>query len=259
VLTRHADATARLVAEDLRSREPEAVARASVTIAALKLGNFLDELVAIYLGGGASADAARSALGTLNDPRAAGPLIADIEKNPAALARHHLLLNGMLDGKPADPVLVRLLSSKDAGVRLQAATALGYCRDDALAPHVLKLLKDPDARVRAGAVRMVFRLPKDGFASVRGDLVGVARDADPEVRLELACGLAARKDPTAAYALLELWRAPEEPKESWRVMQAVSTLTGETFGYNPREWGPGKEENRKAIAKLEQWARAHAL
>src|SRR4030095_5412104 len=101
---------------------------------------------------------------------------------------------GLLRDRPADPMLVKFLGADDAESRFRAATALDECRDAALAPHVRRLLGDSDARIRAVAAGMAFRLPEEAFATIRADLVtALNSDSDDATRLELACGCAARR------------------------------------------------------------------
>lgn len=56
---------------------------------------------------------------------------------------------------------------------------------------------------------------------------------------------------SAAPVLLTFWKQDAPPREDWRIMQAVSALTGSTFDYNVHQWGSAA--NQRAIARFEAW------
>ncbi len=252
-LVRHKADLARLVDQDLASDEPAAIGRACAAINALRLTEFLDKIVAIYIANGPFARDARSVLVWLHDSKAAKALIQDIQKDPATLKRHYSLLNGMLYRQPADPALQRLLASPDADTRFYAAYALAESGDEALAADAPRLAADADSRIRLVAARIGSALPDRAFAAVRPSMLTLLLDDGADVRLEAACGLANRKDPAAARTLLGFWKQPTMRGDFHRIMQAISKLTDQNFSYDIHHWGPDNSQNARAIADFEHW------
>jgi hypothetical protein len=257
-LRRHLPTLRPLVREDLESAKPERVGRAAAFVHTLRLEEFLDTILTIYLRNDACSPAAQGALIWYPNPdaRVAKALLADVAKTPAAVIRHGELLNGMLWRRPADPVLVRLLVSPEVAIRRAAAWALSDCKDDSLAPHVAKLAKDTDRETRIACARMAERLSDRVFTTVSGEVQSLLRDPETKVRIQACSCLAAHKDLAAAHTLLAFLKsAAVEPGDAVGIMQALAKLTGSTFNYNLHQWGPASPGNREAIARFEEWIR----
>jgi HEAT repeat protein len=99
------------------------------------------------------------------------------------------------------PVLARLASHPDAGVRLQVACALPNCAEGAdpelAVPPLLALMEDEDELIRDWATFAIARqMDVDGH-HVRDALAAHVDDDDPETRDEALVGLARRRDPRA--------------------------------------------------------------
>ncbi len=256
-LERHKPLVKKLISEDLASDSALAVSRACGTIRAMRLEDFNHRLLAMYLADGRFAAEARSAILWLNDPDMTGALVADVEKNPAAIKRHYGLLNGMLWGKEAEPAIVRLLDADDADIRCWAAMAVQDCRDRALAPRIKALLEDKDARLRLTAAHMAGRLGAAEFQTVRANLLTLLAGDDIELRLEAAVAFAEQKDSVAGEVLLQMWQQPAAEDVKVKVMQTVGKLAGSAFGYNMHEWAERTPGNLDAIEKLRQWIWQH--
>ncbi len=253
ILERHKAQVKKLIEEDLNSDDLAAVRRACSTIHNLRLKDFNKRLLKTCLADGKFATEARSAIIWLNDPELTDALIADIEKNPAALRRHHGLLNGMLWGRAANGTLVKLLESADADIRCWAALAIQDCVDPSLAPHVTRLLGDKDARVKHAAAHMAGRLPGDVFPAVRSELTKLLAAGDLELCVEAAQAFAEHKDIAGARALLDLWQQPLPEGMKVRVMQAVNRMAGGVFGYDMHQWAQPTANNMRAISQFELW------
>jgi HEAT repeat protein len=254
LMKQHANALAPLLAEDLASPELTAVQRACKVIGDLQLRQFTDKVLALYLVDTPLSAPAQSALVWLADPATVRPLLAQIEKDPKRIVRHAGLFQGPLAGKPAEPVLVKLLDSPDAEVRYHAASALSECRDASLAKPIARLAGDADPRLQSAALRLAMRLPDDAFASIHDDLAPLLGAKDEAVCLEAITCFARRKDPLAGPPILRLMRRDSiDPGQAVTVMQALNALAGESFGYNMHSWGT--RGNFKALRQFETWLR----
>jgi hypothetical protein len=257
-LERHKAQVKKLIEEDLNSDDIAAVRRACSTIHILRLKDFNERMLKTYLADGKFAAEARSAIIWLNDPDMTDALIADIEKNAAALRRHYALLNGMLWGRAASGTLVKLLESADGDIRCWAALAIQDCTDPSLAPQVKRLLGDKDARMKHAAAHMAGRLPPDAFPAVRAELLKLLA-ADLELRIEAARSFAEHKDAAGGWVLLDLWQQPLPEGMKVSVMQAVGRMTDSTFGYDMHQWAQPTSANTQAIARFEQWIVEHEV
>jgi hypothetical protein len=123
------------------------------------------------------------------------------------------------------PVLARLASHPNAGVRLQVACALPTCADganpDVAVAALLDLMEDEDELVRDWATFGISRqLDADGPA-VRHALACHVHDDDPETRDEAIVGLARRRDARAFDIVAERLR---EASVGELVVEAASYL-----------------------------------
>jgi len=249
-----------LIVQDLKSADAREIRRGLEAINDLHLVDFDDAVVDIYL-----ADhrkdvqvSARSALWMLSTEKTIARLVADVEKEPTRIVRHEQVLNLILRERPAPPAILRLLDSKDATIRAAAADVLRYCADESLVPHVRKLAKADDAKLRASAAYMGCAQEGEAYAKVREAVLPLLTDADMNVRCIAAISLAQHKEPAAAPVLLELWGDKNVPMvHQIAITSAVRQLTGDSYGYQPAHWGPDNEPNFKAMVKLRDWIREH--
>ena len=151
-------------------------------------------------------------------------------------------------------MLVKLLRAPDADTRYYAAQALAESGEPVLAGEVPRLAADTDARVRLAAVQMGFALPDWALLNVYDALLPLLSAKEPELRLQAACGFAARNDHVGGRLLLAFLKDPAPPPNGdWRIMQAISKLAGQTFNYDIHHWGPAHAANRRAINAFESW------
>jgi len=254
VFNNHGAAVTALIEADLASREKVRVARAAGTILTLKLRDFTDDLLDLFLANEEASEATYHALLSMRDPRIVKPLLAKVEKNHAVLIRCAGLLQAPYYRKPAEPLLLKLLESPDKELRYGAIRAVYECRDPRLAPLIVKFAGDEESRFRVAAAYMARKLPNDAFRSVREQLLPLLRDEDEAVRMGALQSFARQKDPAAGPVILELLRRDRlGASAGGDVIQALSALAGDTFGYDMHNWGPAKRGNRDAIRRVEAW------
>jgi HEAT repeat protein len=256
ILEQNPKAVADLVTEDLDSTNLDDVKRGCSAVSELHLNQFTEKVLAIYLKNDALSEPAKTALIWLADPKIVRPLLDEVAKDPRNIVRHAGLFEGPLRDKPAEPLLVKLLSSPDPEIRLGAATALTECKDATLAAPVGKLAHDSDARVVDVALLMAQKLPEDAFATIRADLASLLDSHDQDSRLGAITTFAKHKDTLAGPTILEFLKLDNiDPGSAVRIMQAMNSLTGKAFGYQMHRWGP--LNNQKAIAEFEAWMKEH--
>jgi hypothetical protein len=258
LLKQHPDALASLVAEDLASQNLAAVKRACTAISDLRLRQFTDKVLALYLADTPLSAPAQTALIWLGDPAIVRPLLEEVEKNPKSLARHAGLFQGPLAGQPAEPSLLKLLDSPDPDLRYHAAYALSECRDAALAKPVAKLAKETELRLRSAALTLALRLPNEAFAGIHDDLTPLISAPEESLQLEAITCFSRRKDLLAGPPLLRrLQQDRMDPGQAVTVMQALNAMADSAFSYDMHNWGP--KANAKAIARFEAWLRQRGV
>jgi hypothetical protein len=256
VLKAHAKATEALIQEDLKSGQKTPVQRAAQTIEALDLRSFTGQLLALFEAEDETSEPAGRALLFMRDPAIVQPLLARVEKDPQCLVRCAGYFQGPLMRKPAEPLLLKLLDSPDAKVRYYAGYALYECRDPRLAAPAVKFAREKEPRFRKTAAYWASNLAADDFAAVRKDLMPLLNDPDEAVRFEALRCFAQQKDLAACPVILELLiRDPAGPagQHYVTVMQALAALTGQQFGYDMHNWGPGTPRNQQAIRQFQDW------
>ena len=262
IFGRHAEAMDKLLQADLDSGDKSSVRRAASTINALKRTSFSGKLLEIYLADDGMSKEVWHSLLFMHDPGIVQPLLQKVEKDPRLLIRCAGLFQGPLYGEPANPMLLKLVSSEDKEISYHAAYALYECKDAKLAPLAAKFAKDPAPRFRLTASYWAANLPADAFNSIRTELLPLLADADETVRFDALRCFAQQKDLAAGPVILDLLRREKISENAQAydvtVMQALTALTGKQFGYYMHEWGPNRPSNRKAIEKLEIWLRAHS-
>jgi hypothetical protein len=252
LLATHLKAVRPLIREDLRSGDRARVDHAVSVIGWLRLHEFYDEVIAAFRQNVVEWSAV-STLRDLDDPRA---ICVIMDKYPRDPLRYFEELRSLCKGRPADPVLVKLLRSEDAKTRWQAAYALTESGDPALVPEVERLAKDPDPEVREQAARMGSLIAKGGDIRSRSVLLSQLSDKDVSVRIAAARGLAAGKDKACARTLLELLKDDSlEESLHAQAWKAVQELAGTHFGYyhGSDGWRPTTETNKAAIRRFAKW------
>ena len=262
VLKAHAKATEALIQEDLKSGQKASVQRAAQTILALDLRSFTGQLLALFQAEDETSEPAGKALLFMRDPAIVQPLLARVEKDPKFLARCAGHFQGPLWRKPAEPLLLKLLDSPDADVRYHAGYAVYECRDPKLAAPAAKFAREKEPRFRIVAAYLASNLPADEFTAVRKDLVSLLNDPDEAVRMEALRCFAQQKDLAACPVILELLmrhHAGPAGQHEITVMQSLAALTGQQFGYDMHNWGPGTPGNQQAIRQFQDWMKTRGV
>src|SRR5690606_36818225 len=99
--------------------------------------------------------------------------------------------------------LVKHIAHKDAQVRYGITFGLGGHEDPNAIAALLQLAKDTDADVRNWAVFGLGTLIDTDSVAIRETLWTAVTDSDSDVRGEALVGLAKRKDPRTAKAILQ--------------------------------------------------------
>jgi len=239
-----------LIEADLKSGRDAQVKRAVMAIRAMKLKKYNPQMMAIFLAGGEASESARRGIFS-DDPAVVQTLLGRAKADPKFLGKCAGMLQVALWHKLAEPILLNMLNSPDAKVRYDAADAVYECIDANLAPAAKRFAKEAKPEYRVVGAHLASNLPADSFAAVRKDMISLLNDADESVLDEALRAFAQQKDLAACQVILDALKA-EHPGPG-NVMQAMSALTGGTFGYDMHNWGPGTPTNQRAIGKFEAW------
>jgi hypothetical protein len=276
-----------LIRADLTGADLTIARRAADYIHTLQLREFVDVAMPIYLANGPTADAAYWALGwVVSDPAVAGALVDDIDTHPSAIARHFMILSSSLRAQTADPRLVKMLDSEIADTRYFAAASLNEVAPGDRVQFLPKLLHDTDLQIKMLAIKSAFALGPEEYGKIRDTMVTALLDRDPRVRLEIADGLATKRDMAAAQPLLDFLKASAAPKSMYfpftrvsptapsapaqrgrispmtesdgglKILMAIGHLMdsrGRRLSYNTARWGPDEPQNLAAIDEFENW------
>jgi len=256
VLKANAAVTEPLIEADLKSGRDAQVKRAVSAIRAMKLKKYNAQMLAIFLAGGEASESARRGIFS-DDPAVVQALLARAEADPTFLGKCAGMLQVAQRHKPAEPVLLKLLNSPDAKVRYDAADAVYDCIDANLAPAAKRFAKEAEPKYRVVGAYLASNLPAKAFAAVRNDLLALLSDSDAGVQDEALRAFAMQKDLAACQVILDAINA-EHPGPG-NVMQAMSALTGGTFGYDMHNWGPSTPTNLQAIRRFEAWMEARGV
>jgi hypothetical protein len=262
VLKANAKATEALIQEDLKSGRKESVQRAADTVLSLNLRTFTPQLLALFQAEDETSEPVARALIFMCDPAIVQPLLAKVEKDPRFLSCCAGLFQGPLYRKPAEPLLLKLLDSPDAEVRYHAGRAVYECRDPNLAAPAVRFAREKEPRFRIVAAYLASNLPADEFKAVRKDLVSLLNDPDEAVRFEALRGFAQQKDLAACPVILDILmrdHAGPAGQHEVTVMQAIVALTGQQFGYDMHNWGPGTPRNQQAIRQFQDWMKTRGV
>jgi HEAT repeat protein len=152
------------------------------------------------------ANAAR-AIGGLKDRRAAGELIAILERNdePWEAKGNAALALGLIGDVRAGQPLITALQDQNACVRAAAAEALGAIQAPGRLQALIAALKDHDPKVRKCAAGGVGSI---GGAAAVEPLIQMLKDEDRTVREIVARALGVPKDPRAVSALVAALKDP---------------------------------------------------
>jgi len=255
---KHKEIIAPLLKADLQSRKKNLVVRALNVIGDARLKEYYDAVADIFKNDAALADDAAHTLTYLGGPRVIRLLIEKDPKDPLHYEDH---LRSLSKSRPADPLLIKLLRSKDAATRAKACHILIESGDDALVPEVIRLVKDDDPDVRWFAAAMAFRFSKEGFARVRSSLITLLTDKSVQVRLSVAQSFASNGDKVCARTLLELLQDKSIRRGAagvyWTdghwLWHSVRSLSGiDAPDYN------GSAAEQAAIRKFAEWVKKNA-
>ncbi|NQV32256.1 MAG: hypothetical protein HQ515_06150 [Phycisphaeraceae bacterium] len=251
----HENALHALITADLNSREPVAVDRACTLIVSLGLRSFTARLMDMYLAEDELSRAAWGALVWIRHPAIVPMLLKSVDRDPRSLLRCSGLFLGSLSGKPAEPQLFKLLNSPDADIRYHAAYALQECRDPELAQPTVQLAHEKDARFRSMAAQWASKLPHRSFLTIREELLPLLSDPNETVRFDALRSFGQRKDLAAGPVILALLQRDGLRIEQQKivVMQAMSSLSGNTRRYDMHNWGSAKPGNQRAIEQFKAW------
>jgi len=257
VLKKYPKELAPVVDADLDSTQADAFERGCSAVQELSLKGFTGKILDVYLAEGPRSKTAYGTLIWLKDPAILVRLREEITRDPKSLTRHAGLFQEALDDQPADPVVMKLLSSDDADIRYYAAYALEECADAALAPTAAKLAGESDPRSQEAAAYMARKLPREAFAAISLKLQPLLKSPNAGVQSVAITAFAAQKDPAVAPILREFLAKPlASPSDvNPTILQALNALTGTTFGYSASQWGAAK--NAPALARFDQWILAH--
>lgn len=152
------------------------------------------------------------------------PALVEALKSPqAGIRRNAAFALGEL-GPEAVPAIAALRQAlardADIDVRRDAAFALGEIGPKAL-PALMPQLNAPDARIRRSVASALVRIGEPAIP----DLTALLRSPDPIVRRN-AAGILGRMGPTArsAVAALEACREDSDPAFCWTVKQALRSI-----------------------------------
>lgn len=125
-------------------------------------------------------EAAYKALGRLNHPLAASPMVDHLEKetqDPVRIAAIHAL--GQLRASHAVDLLAKLLFDTNSKIRIAAAHALGLIRDLRASDDLVSSLVDDNLYVRATACESLGHL---GNTEIKSHIIQLLGDIAPLVR-----------------------------------------------------------------------------
>lgn len=255
VLKQYPERVAALISDDLDSKDQPAIDRAAGVVQALNLTDCSNRLLEIWMDRDLDQPSPIwSALLFMDHSGILSSLLKRVQEDPKYLLRCAGLFQRPLYGKPAEPLLLRLLDDSDPEVRYSAAYALMECVDEQLARPVEQMAVESDARIRFIAAHQIPKLPPDAFQSVREQLLPLLNDPDEEIRFYALLGFGRRKDVAAGPVIVEVLRQKQiaEQYKVW-TMQALAALSGSTWNYDMHEWGPQRPGNQIAIEQIEVW------
>lgn len=256
ILRKNQESLVPLVKADITSKKKSNRKRALKVISDLKLIDQFDSVLHIFETDADLSDRAMHTLRDLRDPRAIAPIV---KKNPGLRAFE--CLRNLQAGNAANPSIIAILQSKDPEARWRAAYILTESADPKLIPHFIRLAKDKEGRVRWTAALMGHFLAKKYPQAVRPTLVKLLSDPDSRVRSQTAMYFAERKDPVCAQTLLEMLKNTSiKALGRSHIVKAIHTLTGSNFGYHigSDAWKPTTENNKRAIKRFEEWINKNA-
>ena len=192
--------------------------------------------------------AAASALGEIEDPRAARPLAGALQDPSPEVRKAAVEALGQIEDPAAVPALVSLLRDGDAEVRQMAAHSLGQIEDRRATRPLLPLLKDESPKVRQMAAYALGQLEDPAATDA---LTEALKDSSPEVRKLAAHGLGQLEDPRAVPALRTLVGDPDAEVQKLAVHALGQIRTTEALDALVAAMkSPNAEVRRHAAAAL---------
>lgn len=183
--------------------------------------------------------AAIEVLGEMSPGPALAAQMAVLLRDPAQMVREaagHALVSMARNGAVQSRAIARLLTDRDADVRLSALAVLGGLGAGAAgtAPQVAKLLADPSHEVRRAALDTLHSLVPAGTAFVP-KLLARTRDPDQEVRLLAAqwLGNIGQSNATVAGELAALLGS-SDPNARISALAALGQMGPRAAAFAPR-------------------------
>lgn len=169
--------------------------------------------------------AAAKALGEVQDPRAAAPLIAALKDKDSYVRKEAAYALEKIDRnwrestatKKAVPQFIATLKNRDPRVRLAAAWALGEIKDVRAVEPLIAALKQRDPSLRKEAA---WALGEINDPRAAAPLIAALKDRDAYFRKEAALALGEIKDPRAIEPLIAVLR-DKAPGVRWAAAQSL--------------------------------------
>lgn len=251
LLKEHADLLKDFVLKDLESSNTSNQNRGLQVISDLGIPKCIPQVIKL-LGRPETEMEAAYALRGINDPSSIDYLIAC---DPGDKLKYFEIIRSLQARRPASQTLVKLLSSKESGLRWKAAYTLCESGDESLLPKILPLLSDADPTVRRNAAKIPFNFSAPGLSTAKPCLLKLLRDPDKTIRVEVAESFASIKDMACAFTLLGLAKDPTID-QAWtgRVFGAINILTLADFKF---DYGQKVTSalNVAAASRFEAWIR----
>jgi HEAT repeat protein len=148
---------------------------------------------------------------------------------------------GELKSKGDTEELIKALQfPDDPNVRFEAASALGNIGDPEFVEPLIQALDD-NKRIKEVAIRSLGRI---GDSQAVEPLEEALQDEDWEIRSMAAKSLGQIEDPRATPALIHALEN-ETKTVSWYISQALTNITGQSFGQNSDEWQEWYKKNKE--------------
>ncbi len=155
-----------------------------------------------------------------------------------------------LGGAPADK------PDSDAGVQAVAARALSLHGTGEDALLILPLLENKDRRVRTDGVRSLQRLHNTAAIDGLIKRSSALTEEDVDARAEAASALGQYAEPRVLQALLAAL-SDNSLVVNRAASNSLTTLTGQTFGEDPRLWLEWLSQTRTPFANQRQYVYPH--
>lgn len=141
---------------------------------------------------------------------------------------------------------------EDLGVRAVAARALALHGQPSDVPLVLPLMSSTDRRVRAEAARTLQRLHNPVAVPALLDATRLTKEDDVDVRAEACAALGQYAEQRVLQALIGAL-SDDSLVVNRAASKSLSTLTGQDFGDEPRDWLKWLDTTRTPFAQRREY------